>query len=675
MSCEESSSSSDESNSSRLEDRVKGDPHLTCNHRLISRSDPNSFEDSSEDSLPLIDNLTINRKKPRSEEKLLLCKAFTAIVFLMVTLLLLFYLFFNHIVINADRANGDRFSLGSNLTSEKPSYQIFLDSHNRYNLYWSLDYDSETILFELKLKLLKDNDWFVFGFSDYGSVSNADLCAIWFDRKRRLYFEDAKTNNESVVTLSSDTNHCQFIKAKQIRKKNILYLAFSRLFDTCDPKSYRIDNGTTHLVYGTGQQSGTFGLDNVRLFDTEHGFQRVQLLKPQLYSSKSSDSNRSYDELIDFLVENVTVPSVDTTYWCSLHRLPDKFKSKHHITQYEAIVSESSKHLVHHMELFHCEIEPELSLSSWNGSCDDVTMPKPLKACKKVVAAWAFGAAPMIYPEQVGFPIGGSNQSLYLMIEIHYNNPEFQSGRVDNSGIRIHYTSELRHYDAGILEIGVEYTDKNSIPPKTLMDIRGYCVSECTRIGLPPDGIVVFASQLHTHLTGIKTWTEHIRAGERIGEINRDDHYSPHFQEIRKLEAPVRIHPGDSLIHVCRYDTSSRDKMTLGGFSIQDEMCVNYIHYYPRSDLEVCKSSIDSKSLGEYFDRLRSTENQNTSSKYSVADNYRSIEWNPKRIEQLNQLYQTSPLSVQCNRSSGVRFPVSYTDRCNYSNRFNDANR
>lgn len=134
-------------------------------------------------------------------------------------------------------------------------------------------------------------------------------------------------------------------------------------------------------------------MDNVRLFDTEHGFQRVQLLKPQLYSSQSSDSNRSYDELIDFLVENVTVPSVDTTYWCSLHRLPDKFKSKHHITQYEAIVSESSKHLVHHMELFHCEIEPELSLSSWNGSCDDVTMPKPLKACKKVVAAWAFGAA------------------------------------------------------------------------------------------------------------------------------------------------------------------------------------------------------------------------------------------------------------------------------------------
>jgi dopamine beta-monooxygenase len=38
-----------------------------------------------------------------------------------------------------------------------------------------------------------------------------------------------------------------------------------------------------------------------------------------------------------------------------------------------------------------------------------------------------------------------------------------------------------------------------------------------------------------------------------------------------------------------------------GGFSIQEEMCVNYIHYYPRCDLEVCKSSISDLDLNRFF--------------------------------------------------------------------------
>ena len=35
------------------------------------------------------------------------------------------------------------------------------------------------------------------------------------------------------------------------------------------------------------------------------------------------------------------------------------------------------------------------------------------------------------------------------------------------------------------------------------------------------------------------------------------------------------------------------------GFS--EEMCVNYVHYYPRVELEVCKSDVDSEALDDYF--------------------------------------------------------------------------
>lgn len=39
-----------------------------------------------------------------------------------------------------------------------------------------------------------------------------------------------------------------------------------------------------------------------------------------------------------------------------------------------------------------------------------------------------------------------------------------------------------------------------------------------------------------------------------------------------------------------------------GGFGITDEMCVNYIHYYPKSKLEVCKSAVDPSSLVSFFE-------------------------------------------------------------------------
>jgi hypothetical protein len=38
-------------------------------------------------------------------------------------------------------------------------------------------------------------------------------------------------------------------------------------------------------------------------------------------------------------------------------------------------------------------------------------------------------------------------------------------GVVDDSGIRITYTERLRRHDAGIMELGLIYSDANSIPP------------------------------------------------------------------------------------------------------------------------------------------------------------------------------------------------------------------
>lgn len=41
-----------------------------------------------------------------------------------------------------------------------------------------------------------------------------------------------------------------------------------------------------------------------------------------------------------------------------------------------------------------------------------------------------------------------------------------------------------------------------------------------------------------------------------------------------------------------------------GGFGIMEEMCVNYVHYYPQTQLELCKSTTDPGYVQRYFNTV-----------------------------------------------------------------------
>lgn len=51
----------------------------------------------------------------------------------------------------------------------------------------------------------------------------------------------------------------------------------------------------------------------------------------------------------------------------------------------------------------------------------------------------------------------------------------------------------------------------------------------------------------------------------------------------------------------CMYNTENKENATIGGHAITDEMCVNYMHYYPAAELEVCKSAVSNSALENYF--------------------------------------------------------------------------
>lgn len=49
--------------------------------------------------------------------------------------------------------------------------------------------------------------------------------------------------------------------------------------------------------------------------------------------------------------------------------------------------------------------------------------------------------------------------------------------------MRINVVDKLRKYDAAIMELGLEYSDKMAIPPGQLaFPLSGYCIAECTEV-------------------------------------------------------------------------------------------------------------------------------------------------------------------------------------------------
>ena len=82
-------------------------------------------------------------------------------------------------------------------------------------------------------------------------------------------------------------------------------------------------------------------------------------------------------------------------------------------------------------------------------------------------------------------PLGGPDFNPYVMLEVHYNNPSLKNDWVDSSGVRLTYTKRLRPLDAGVMELGLEYTDKMAIPPEQKsFTLTGYCLPECTAVVL-----------------------------------------------------------------------------------------------------------------------------------------------------------------------------------------------
>ncbi|XP_060931271.1 dopamine beta-hydroxylase [Limanda limanda] len=526
-------------------------------------------------------------------------------------------------------------------------FRMPLDPRGELQLSWNISYATQEVYMALKVAELRYG--VVLGMSDRGELTNADLVVLW-DSGTKSFFGDAWSDSEGRVSLDSQQDY-ELIEAKQ--KPDGFYLLFKRPFSTCDPRDYLIEEGTVHIIYGFLDKP-LASLEQLNLSRIHTGIQRILMLRPDTPDPTLPPGLQT----LDVLSPNIFIPNQETTYWCFIQKLPENMP-KNHIIMYESMVTPGNEAIVHHMEVFECS--PEVpDVPEYSGSCDDKMKPGKLNSCRHVLAAWAMGAEAFYYPPDAGLPMGGPGSSRFLRLEVHYHNPLLISGRRDSSGIRLHYTPSLRRFDAGIMELGLVYTPIMAIPPKQhSFYLSGYCTSKCTQAALPSGGIYIFASQLHTHLAGRGVRTVLVRGGKELEVVQEDQHFSTHYQTIRVLRKMTKVLPGDVLITKCTFNTEDRSGPTVGGFSITDEMCVNYIHYYPRTQLELCKTHVDPGYLQKYFNFINRFQGNDgcVCGEVSVTEQYSQLQWDAFTGEVLDSLYSTAPMSMHCNQSTARLFP------------------
>jgi len=332
---------------------------------------------------------------------------------------------------------------------------------------------------------------------------------------------------------------------------------------------------------------------------------------PLIGSFEANEEQRSKT----FLIKNYTIPSRQTVYMDVFFNLDDDEKDIFHVVGGNAIVDQKA-HL-HHFVVTGCARKvPESQVGvPQEQDADEFACDNHLGG----FAGWAPGGGNMFQvPTTAGIPIGRSVGVVAFKVNIHYTDGDKSPGTVDQSGIRVLYTSTLRQNTirANVI-IGIGGSDSMHVPagkdrffitrscsvsafcsdvPDSMMsEIAGvtckeakaagmcsmeeasdYCPMTCGFCKMGKEW-PVFGAFHHAHLLGAEMYLDRQRGNEWI-----DMGSMPiwHFddQAMAPLSArDVTIRDGDKIQATCVFNSIRKDQATKFGRSTYDEMCFNMI--------------------------------------------------------------------------------------------------
>lgn len=247
-----------------------------------------------------------------------------------------------------------------------------------------------------------------------------------------------------------------------------------------------------------------------------------------------------------------------------------------HLIGWEPIIEPENRQHVHHFVLY------------GNG--------KGIKESTNTFYAWAPGSQPKVTPSECGFRMSPSKFT-DLQMNTHYDNPTGEgTGRVDHSGVRVYYTKKLRPHDCGLLQLG---DGRISLFGQRFPqgDSRTSFVCRANKLAeiLGNTTVTLVETGLHMHGIGKRAWTTQTttdgQGNSVTTELSRNDFYNIAFQIAVPLTGRT-MKAGDSFSTSCVH--SSPDGEQKWGLESSDEMCIDFIMYWPALDgLEYCGRSVE----------------------------------------------------------------------------------
>ncbi|CAB9513096.1 Tyramine beta-hydroxylase [Seminavis robusta] len=306
--------------------------------------------------------------------------------------------------------------------------------------------------------------------------------------------------------------------------------------------------------------------------------------------------NDALELRIQFSLPNVLNGTTNrTTYMCEQVQLSTPPVDG--VLDYSLIrshVFDNHPNLLHHLVLYECDNSGVSSDGNKVG--DGPYVCSGMESRCSILTGWALGRLPTCEPPNVGLAFnyyttttttttdGTNTNKKVLKLEAHYDNALRLSNAMDQSGMTLTVTPTLRTHESGLVRFGLGLPDANfDLPPaessSELVSVEGTCPGQVTM--QLPHPIFAYAWFPHMHYIGQSMITEHYRCGVKIGTLGNIQRYEFDNQQLYSFPEVIKILPGDVLHTTCSYNTSSTTTTTKGGTETSDEMCYNFIYYYP----------------------------------------------------------------------------------------------
>lgn len=403
-------------------------------------------------------------------------------------------------------------------------------------------------------------------------MPGADILLAWVDDEtNEVVIQDRYAEAKAMPSLDDCPN---WLSDGGFQNATHTVVGASRLRVSGDQSDRNIVSGPMKVIWAHNQDgSDTFAY---------HGSMR-HATSVEFFKNTTIDADEAIDPTwkhVDILQQNFTVPQKETVYACTSFNLTQD--KDMHIVRIEPILDPLTSGMVHHFLLHYCEVP-----GVWNNYVSTSSCVSPLAPfntnCTAPIFGWGVGGNALSLPPEAGYRIGPSGDVMrYFILEVHYNSPvpSLPTFRTDNSGVRVYYTDKLRQHDAAMMVLGDPFVTTRSIPKQTMTHLEISCSSECTSAWSHP--LNVFADFLHMHSLGSRMWsTIHRKATGLMEPFHRIDYYDYNFQELGALRPTVTLNPGDRIQTHCVYDSSNRTGVTKFGESSDEEMCMEFIAYYP----------------------------------------------------------------------------------------------